>query len=71
MFYCLIFQVLQTSGYTASCLPVLSFIFGQMEELWAAVERPEAHSGVIFTSQRAVEAVTQCITNKNKLKGKL
>lgn len=53
------------ASYNASCLPVLSFSFCNLGELRAALLKPEEHSGIIFTSQRAVEAATKAIKDSN------
>lgn len=58
-------QKLCDASYNASCLPVLSFSFCNLGELRAALLKPEEHSGIIFTSQRAVEAATKAIKDSN------
>lgn len=52
-------DILQRSGMTPVTVPVLTFTFCNQDVLKAALEKPQDHSGIIFTSQRAVEAVSQ------------
>ncbi|KAK4293485.1 hypothetical protein Pmani_033822 [Petrolisthes manimaculis] len=56
-------DTLQRSGMTAVTVPVLTFTFCNKDTLKAALEKPQDHSGIIFTSQRAVEAVSQIYSN--------
>lgn len=50
-------EQLQAAGYRPFVLPVLSVRWVNSERLQMALAQPEAYSGVIFTSPRAVEAV--------------
>lgn len=55
-------QKLQAAGYRPFVLPVLSVAWLNIEQLQAALAHPEAYSGLIFTSARAVEAVCRLKT---------
>lgn len=44
----------------AETLPVLKFRFFNLPELTDCLSRPEAWSGIIFTSPRAVDTASQC-----------
>lgn len=48
-------------GYKPVFVPVLAFKFINQEDLTKRLENPESHSGLVFTSQRAIEAVYLCI----------
>ena len=48
-------------GYKPVFVPVLSFKFTNQQELTERLENPERHSALVFTSQRAVEAVDLCV----------
>ncbi|CAB3979045.1 uroporphyrinogen-III synthase [Paramuricea clavata] len=48
-------------GYKPVFVPVLAFKFINQADLRKRLENPENHSGLVFTSQRAVEAVNLCI----------
>ncbi len=50
-------EQLQAAGYRPFVLPVLAVDWVNTESLRAALACPEAYSGLIFTSPRAVEAV--------------
>ena len=48
-------------GYKPVFVPVLAFKFINQADLRKQLENPESHSGLVFTSQRAVKAVYLCI----------
>lgn len=50
-------------GYRTVFVPVLSFKFINQEALKERLRNPEEHSGLIFTSQRATEAVQLCLSD--------
>ncbi|MDQ7039827.1 MAG: uroporphyrinogen-III synthase [Rhodothermus sp.] len=50
-------EQLQAAGYRPFVLPVLAIDWVNTESLRAVLAHPEAYSGLIFTSPRAVEAV--------------
>ncbi|XP_077992804.1 uroporphyrinogen-III synthase-like [Glandiceps talaboti] len=54
-------KIFGNSGLEATSIPVLSFEFFGLDELYQEVQKPDRFSGVIFTSQRAVEAVDNCL----------
>lgn len=56
-------KLLREHGYEPVFIPVLSFEFTNKVELMARLENPDIHGGLIFTSQRAVDAVCHCITD--------
>ena len=56
-------RLLNEHGYKSVFVPVLSFKFINREELTERLKYPENHSGLIFTSQRSVEAVQFCVTD--------
>ncbi|XP_048465084.1 uroporphyrinogen-III synthase isoform X1 [Rhincodon typus] len=51
-------------GLQATLIPVLSFEFISLQDLSKKLSHPEAYGGLIFTSPRAVEAVTLCLGEK-------
>ena len=53
--------LLDERGYVPVFVPVLSFKFINQETLTERLKNPQQHSGIVFTSQRAVEAVHFCI----------
>ncbi|XP_018616377.1 uroporphyrinogen-III synthase isoform X2 [Scleropages formosus] len=53
-------------GHKATLIPVLSFKFVSLERLWEKLRQPEEYAGLIFTSPRAVEAVSMCLESANK-----
>ncbi|KAG7173856.1 uroporphyrinogen-III synthase-like [Homarus americanus] len=52
-------SILTASGFSPVHVPVLSFQFCNQVPLKNALQIPQNHSGIIFTSQRAVEAVAE------------
>jgi uroporphyrinogen-III synthase len=54
-------RLLNERGYEAVFIPVLSFKFVNQNDIKERLENPEKHSGLVFTSQRAVEAVHRCV----------
>lgn len=56
-------QLLHEHGYEPVFVPVLSFKFTNKHELMQRLENPDKHCGLVFTSQRAVDAVYHCITD--------
>ncbi|XP_072280784.1 uroporphyrinogen-III synthase [Pyxicephalus adspersus] len=60
-------EELSSHGLQATLIPVLSFKFVSLEQLYDKLCHPENYEGLIFTSPRAVEAVTLCLqTSTNK-----
>lgn len=58
---------LSSHGLQATLIPVLSFKFVSLEQLFDKLSHPERYEGLIFTSPRAVEAVALCLqTSANK-----
>ncbi|XP_028407629.1 uroporphyrinogen-III synthase-like [Dendronephthya gigantea] len=56
-------RLLHEHGYRTVFVPVLSFKFINQEALKDRLNNPEKHSGLIFTSQRAIEAVQLCLSD--------
>lgn len=52
-------DALSKANFVAVHVPTLSFKFTNHGPLKNALQQPENHSGIIFTSKRAVEAVTE------------
>ncbi|MPC66638.1 uroporphyrinogen-III synthase-like [Portunus trituberculatus] len=52
-------DALTKAGFSAVVVPTLSFQWCNEAPLRDALQRPQDHTGIIFTSQRAVEAVAQ------------
>ncbi|XP_045600774.1 uroporphyrinogen-III synthase [Procambarus clarkii] len=50
---------LSRSGFSPFHIPALCFKFCNQESLKSSLQSPQDHSGIIFTSQRAVEAVAE------------
>ncbi|XP_018415914.1 PREDICTED: uroporphyrinogen-III synthase [Nanorana parkeri] len=60
-------EELSSHGLQATLIPVLSFKFVSLEQLFDKISHPESYEGLLFTSPRAVEAVTLCLqTSTNK-----
>ncbi|XP_068111832.1 uroporphyrinogen-III synthase isoform X2 [Hyperolius riggenbachi] len=58
---------LSSRGLRATLIPVLSFQFVSLDQLYYKLSHPEQYEGLIFTSPRAVEAVRLCLeTSANK-----
>ena len=56
---------LTAAGYECAFIPVLGHVLRNQAELWSAIEG-EHYSGVIFTSQRAVEAWREALHSVQK-----
>ncbi|XP_063592416.1 uroporphyrinogen-III synthase-like [Penaeus indicus] len=56
-------DALSKASFVAVHVPTLSFKFTNHGPLKNALQQPENHSGIIFTSKRAVEAVTEIYKN--------
>lgn len=56
-------ELLNKHGYQPIFIPVLSFQFTNKDKLTESLKNPDKHCGIILTSQRAVDAVYQCITD--------
>ncbi|XP_041123353.1 uroporphyrinogen-III synthase isoform X2 [Polyodon spathula] len=54
-------QELASYGLKATLIPVLSFEFVSLDALSEKLSHPEKYGGLIFTSPRAVEAVSLCL----------
>lgn len=52
-------DALASAGLSAVMVPTLSFTWCNEGALRDALQKPQNHTGIIFTSQRAVEAVAQ------------
>ncbi|XP_025095271.1 uroporphyrinogen-III synthase-like [Pomacea canaliculata] len=55
-------NILEEAGFDATVVPVLSFRFVNQKELGAALQHYERLSGVVFTSPRAVQAISKAIS---------
>ena len=55
-------QSLLEAGYECVFVEVLSFKFVNTVQLVDVLGRGEEHSGMVFTSQTAVSAVSQCVS---------
>lgn len=53
---------LQEAGYDCECVPVLEFKFVNESELRQALENPRSYDGLVVTSPRAVEALTNAMS---------
>lgn len=58
-------DALSTAGFSTVHVPTLTFKFTNQAPLKNALASPGDHSGIIFTSQRAVEAVSQLYSTLN------
>ncbi|XP_006815569.2 uroporphyrinogen-III synthase-like, partial [Saccoglossus kowalevskii] len=54
-------QVFLNHGLEAASIPVLSFEFFALDDFYKTFKQPEKFTGIIFTSQRAVEATAMCM----------
>ncbi|KAK7109235.1 uroporphyrinogen-III synthase-like isoform X2 [Littorina saxatilis] len=54
-------EILENAGFRAILVPVLSFNYINQEQLTEALQHPEKFAGIIFTSPRAVKAVTMAL----------
>ena len=54
-------KLFNEKGYKTVFVPVLSFKFINQHDIIKRLESPENHSGLVFTSQRTVEAVQLCV----------
>ncbi|KAM9831169.1 uroporphyrinogen-III synthase [Neosynchiropus ocellatus] len=57
---------LGSCGLEATMIPALSFQFVSLNALTDKLFQPSKHSGLIFTSPRAVEAVKMCLESDEK-----
>lgn len=53
--------MLETNGYTSVFIPVLEFVFINLDELLVKLKHHDRYHGLVITSQRAVDAVKQCL----------
>ena len=60
-------QVLQRSGFSVVVLPVLSFNFLHLDELYNALSSPQSFSSLILTSPRVVQAMEGALKTDNRL----
>ncbi|XP_075699231.1 uroporphyrinogen-III synthase isoform X2 [Rhinoderma darwinii] len=60
-------QELSSHGYQTTLIPVLSFTFVSLEQLYDKLSRPECYEGLIFTSPRAVGAVKLCLESNKEV----
>eukprot|EP00058_Branchiostoma_floridae_P023141 XP_002608631.1 hypothetical protein BRAFLDRAFT_127880 [Branchiostoma floridae] len=60
-------QEFVAAGLQVKSVEVLSFEFCSLPELRSLVKKPEEFSGMVFTSQRSVEAVTRCLQEARSL----
>ncbi|KAF6018137.1 hypothetical protein EB796_023562 [Bugula neritina] len=64
-------KALEENGYRAHCISALEFCYINLEELAEQLNSPEEFSGIIFTSQNAVEACAKAQSaSKRDLIGK-
>ncbi|XP_015112155.1 uroporphyrinogen-III synthase [Diachasma alloeum] len=56
-------KVFEGAGYSCQVLSTLSFSFVNAQKLRDRLETPESYSGLIFTSQRSVEAIKHCLAD--------
>ncbi|MGH0157779.1 UNVERIFIED_CONTAM: hypothetical protein FKN15_037546 [Acipenser sinensis] len=59
-------QELASYGLKATLIPVLSFEFVSLNALSEKLSHPDKYGGLIFTSPRAVEAVSLCLEQNGK-----
>ncbi|XP_063990652.1 uroporphyrinogen-III synthase [Diachasmimorpha longicaudata] len=60
-------EVFEGAGYNCQILSTLTFSFVNSQRLRDCLDTPQLYSGLIFTSQRSVEAIKHCTSN-NPLK---
>ncbi|XP_052532839.1 uroporphyrinogen-III synthase isoform X2 [Tympanuchus pallidicinctus] len=53
-------------GFEATLIPVLSFEFVSLEDLFEKLSHPERYRGLVFTSPRALEAIKICLRENSK-----
>lgn len=58
-------DILTSAGFHVNCVSPLQFKYVNASSLLDALNRPNDHSGIIFTSPRAVEAIHQQYSNLN------
>lgn len=61
-------QAFEEAGFSASCVPVLSFRFPNQKALLEQLQMADARSGVILTSPRAAVALTQAFEDEPGLR---
>ncbi|XP_078586903.1 uroporphyrinogen-III synthase-like isoform X1 [Branchiostoma floridae x Branchiostoma japonicum] len=59
-------QEFVAAGLQVKSVEVLSFEFCNLPELRSLVNKPEEFSGMVFTSQRSVEAVMRCLQEEEQ-----
>ncbi|NWH62465.1 HEM4 synthase, partial [Geococcyx californianus] len=57
---------LKLYGFEATLIPVLSFEFISLENLFERLSHPEDYGGLVFTSPRALEAIKICLKENSK-----
>ncbi|KAI0209720.1 hypothetical protein LSAT2_005611 [Lamellibrachia satsuma] len=58
-------EVLEKSGFSVKVLPVLSFNFLHLDELYDALSSPQSFSSLILTSPRVVQAMERALKSDN------
>ncbi|XP_019626043.1 PREDICTED: uroporphyrinogen-III synthase-like [Branchiostoma belcheri] len=59
-------QEFSAAGLQVKSIEVLSFEFCNLPELRSLLKKPEEFSGMVFTSQRSVEAVRRCLQDEDQ-----
>ena len=54
-------ETLESAGFVVDLVPVLEFVFVNLESLAEKLSSAEKYSGLVFTSKRAVEAVHKSV----------
>lgn len=57
-------QVLKNNGVKAISIPVLDFVYVNLEEFVGHLDSRESYSGLVLTSQRSVEAIARAAKDK-------
>lgn len=58
---CSYVDLLESNGYTSIFIPVLEFAFINLDELLIKFKDHDRYHGLVITSQRAVDAIKQCL----------
>lgn len=58
-----ILQLLSEEGYLGACVPALTFQFINIDKFRDKLQNPQDYSGMIITSQNAVEACNKAVTS--------
>ena len=63
-------QVLEKSGFSVQVLPVLSFAFCRLDELYDALSSPGSYSSLVLTSPRVVQAIERALNIADNASGR-